>query len=1147
MALRTVKRAFGALLVLFALGWHPTVPAQPCEPVVGGFVSIEGTVELQRAGAAGWEPASLNAPLCQQDTLRAGRHSRAAIALINDAILRLDEGTTLRLVNISGVAEEPSLLDIVRGAIKSFSRKPRLIKVTSPYLNGAIEGTEFQLRVLNEAATLTVLEGLVRAENPQGGVLVAAGQAATATRGAAPELRTLVRPRDAVQWTLYYPPVFAALGGAASAAAEESPEFARGLTSAARGNVGDAIAELERTPESSRGSRFHAFRAALLLSVGRVQAATADIDRAIALAPDDGLAYAIRSVLDVVSNRHAEALADGQRAVDLSPSPAARVALSYAQQANFQLEAARENLLAAVETHPENALAWSRLGELQLMLGERRRASEAAATAKELAPDLARTQLVLGYAALAEFHKTEARAAFERAIELSSADPLAHLGLGLTEISQGRLAEGRQRIEVAVGLDSSSALLRAYLGKAYFEEKRGPLDSEQYAIAKSLDPLDPTAYLYDAIAKQTTNRPVEALEDIEASIERNDNRAVYRSRLLLDQDRAARGVSQARIVSDLGFSQVGINEATTSLSIDPGNAAAHRFLSDTYRDVRRREVARVSELLQAQMLQDVNINPVQPSVSETNLNVVTQGGPATAGYNEFTPLFERNRASALLSGVAGSNDTLGGEAVVSGVYDSFSVSAGLFRYDTEGWRANNDLRQEVDNIFAQWAVSPQFNVQAEYRRRESKEGDLAFNFDPDDFLSDQTIERDTETARVGLRFSPAPNSDVLVSYIHNDRTEDAESSRPDDLFGLAPFGIRIQEITSTDDKGEQFEGQYLWRGSQLNLITGLGHSEVDRDFSSILNALDPLGAFGPPGGVIPIDSENTKVSIDHSRGYLYANVDLYDSALWTIGVSYEDFEQDDFDQNGFYPKLGLRWQINEAVTLRVAAFKVMKPVLVSNRTLEPTQIAGFNQFFDDINATESKRYAGGVDWSISDQLKLGGELSFRYLDEPVFVGSDAVTEDREEVYHRVYAYWTPTSDLAVTSQLVYDLYKSDDGLATAFDNLPERVRTVSLPMGVTYFRPSGFFAGLVGTYVDQKVERAVTATQADGHDEFFVVDASLGYRLPKRRGTISLGVRNVFDTEFDYQDDSYREFRDEPSTGPYFPERTLLGQLTLSF
>ena len=49
---------------------------------------------------------------------------------------------------------------------------------------------------------------------------------------------------------------------------------------------------------------------------------------------------------------------------------------------------------------------------------------------------------------------------------------------------------------LAVGLGSSDALLRSYLGKAYFEEKRAPLDFEQFDMAKQLDPNDPTALAY---------------------------------------------------------------------------------------------------------------------------------------------------------------------------------------------------------------------------------------------------------------------------------------------------------------------------------------------------------------------------------------------------------------------------------------------------------------------------------------------------------------------------------------------------------------------------------------------------------------------------------------------------------------------------
>jgi hypothetical protein len=40
-------------------------------------------------------------------------------------------------------------------------------------------------------------------------------------------------------------------------------------------------------------------------------------------------------------------------------------------------------------------------------------------------------------------------------------------------------------------------------------------------------------------------------------------------------------------------------------------------------------------------------------------------------------------------------------------------------------------------------------------------------------------------------------------------------------------------------------------------------------------------------------------------------------------------------------------------TLRAAAFRVLKRTLITDQTLEPTQVAGFNQFFDDANLTEA--------------------------------------------------------------------------------------------------------------------------------------------------------------------------------------------------
>jgi Tfp pilus assembly protein PilF/predicted porin len=1110
-----------ALLVFAVLQFQiPAFAQEVCRDPAGRFASIEGRVQIRGDNQEAWRAAKQADRLCKGDSIRVGEKSRAAVVLVNEAVLRLDQNTTMRLVNISGKREDRSLIEMAQGAIKSFIRKPRLLQVNTPYLNGSVEGTEFQVSVAENAASILVLEGRILASNDQGKVTINPGEIAEAQAGAAPTSRLLVKPRDAVQWTLFYPPIQATSGDAPT-----------------------NLEALDKVAESDRDAAWHINRASLLLSVGRQDEALASIDAAVKLDAKAGQAHALRSIIHTVRNERPQALAEAEKGVALTDNAATRIALSYAQQADFQLDAARDTLLVAVQKHPDDALAWARLSELELALGNRRNARAAAENAVRIEPDLGRTQSVLGFAALAEIRASEAQAAFERAIALESADPLAHLGLGLAQIRQGHMAEGRAGLETAIALDSNNALLRAYLGKAYFEEKRGPLDAQQLAVAKELDPLDPTAFFYDAIRLQTENRPVEALAELENSIERNDNRAVFRSRLLLDQDRAARGTSAARIYSDLGFTQLGINEATKAVTTDPASASAHRFLSDTYQSMPRHETARVSELQQAQMLQDVNINPIQPSQSDTNLGIVTQGGPA-AGFNEFTPLFERNRAQANVSVFGGSNDTLGGEAVVSGVYDKFSLSAGAFLSDTDGFRPNNDLDQEVYSLFAQVALTPALNLQAEFQSRESEYGDLAMNFDPESYSATQRNKLETDTLRLGARLALAPNSNLLFLY----NNKDADVAQYDEsLIFEYPFPPPNQvfqtEDLATTAESDQYEGAWIYQAEKYNLLVGGALTKVDRTDTLNVFILDPLVPFPIPIFVDErIDSE-----VDDKRVYGYGNFTLPANLTWTLGLSYQKYEETAYDLSETNPKLGVQWQVDDTLKLRGAWFKAIKPALASNRTLEPTQIAGFNQYFDDVEGTRSTRYGVGADWQPAQALAFGAELSWRDLESPAFDPlGNIVFDDREEETHRAYAYWTPSDRWAVKAEAIYDKFDNDENSPVA-DVFPESVRTISLPVRATYFHPTGLFAGVGLTYVDQEVTRAPLSLLAQGDDSFTLVDLSVGYRLPKRMGSVSLSVHNLFDQDFMYQDDSYREFGDEPSMSPYTPERVIMGRINLSF
>jgi outer membrane receptor for ferrienterochelin and colicin len=340
----------------------------------------------------------------------------------------------------------------------------------------------------------------------------------------------------------------------------------------------------------------------------------------------------------------------------------------------------------------------------------------------------------------------------------------------------------------------------------------------------------------------------------------------------------------------------------------------------------------------------------------------------------------------------------------------------------------------------------------------------------------------------------------------------------------------------TRNRGYQAEGQYLYRMDLLNVTAGFGFSDVDRDSDDFLTFAG-----------LPVVDESTEPNITQARGYVYGNLRFPDPVLWTIGVSYDDYTQseNDPDVSQVNPKFGVQWNVTDDLRLRAAAFRTLKPAIVNNRTLEPTQIAGFNQFFDDLNATKSWRYGVGLDWRLTKSLFAGAELTWRDLDEPVLLEDSTQFEKRDEQLYRGYLYWTPLSQIALSAELIYDRYHADQGVATDLENsdpLPRKVETLSVPLSARYFHPSGPFAGVGATYVDQKVRNA-----SFDSDDFVVVDALVGYRFPKRFGIASFQVNNLFNTDFHYQDNSFREFNNQPTISRYVPERTIMGRITINF
>lgn len=1104
------------------------VDAQP----VATLATLQGQVETRPATATTWHASQPNDELCAGDQLRVGSNSRATLSLYNDTILRLDQNTA---VTLSGLDQPTDTwIDLSEGIAYFISRVKQSFQAVTPHVNAFIEGTEFLVAVdlTNPAqgkTTVSVFEGIVAARNTHGEQRLVAGQSAVAWDGQAPVLTTEVHPQDAVHWALHYPLILDYAPATFDALTKPwQTRIQASLSAAKLAQYPQAIQTLHDLPPVAGHTPLYTYRASLYLAVGRVTLAQQDLHQVLQHQPDHSAALALLSVIAIVQNDKTQAHAYAQRALQADArQPSAQLAYAYVQQAAFDVEGALTTIQQAQQQHPQNALIAARLAELYLSTGQLDAALAAAQQAVALQPDLARTQSVLGFAHLLQVHKEPAARAFQNAITLDPSDPLARLGLGLNYIRQGQLALGRHQIELATNLAPNHALIRSYLGKAYYEEKRNQLATTQFDLAKQLDPKDPTPYFYSAIQKQSENRPVEALQDLQTSMDLNDNRAVYRSKLLLDQDNAARSASLARIYSDLGFEQRALVEAWQSVNEDPANHSAHRFLSDAYAKRRRHEVARVSELLQAQLLQPVNLTPLQPQLAESSLGILSGTGPSEAGFNEFNPLFTQDGFSMQLNGIAGSNDLKGNDLVHAGLIGKIGYSLGQYHYETDGFRQNNDIKQNLRNVFLQADVTSRTSVQAEYRDYDESKGDVSLNFDPNDFSSGRRENTNTQTSRLGVRHTFNTKNRLLASIIQQDKT--IVQNIPSDFVNVV-----------NDDKldGTLYELQYQTDIKRWRLIAGLGSFKTDNDQ---LVTFD----FGLLPCILPTCLVSQNINIDHENIYLYSLYNLSDSIDLSFGLSADFVDEQSnssattINRKQFSPKFGLLWKINDNTSIRAAAFRAMKRSLVTNQTLEPTNITGFNQFFDDNSFTDSTRYGIALDRKEESTLFYGIELSSRHMDVPYVNDLQSVTD----------ALWKETEIAGYINWKInnwsnfYSEYRFE-GLKRARE-LPEGIlnlKTSHVPIGFKFFHTNGLAAYVELNLVRQRAKLINTSVVDEPinfeRDKFTLLDIGMHYRLPGKKGLLSIEVKNLLDRNFQYQEIDLASPR-------FSPERVTFGKFII--
>jgi tetratricopeptide (TPR) repeat protein len=888
-------------------------------PPAATLVEKENLVEAQPRGAA-WRIAEVGAELATRDRLRTGEYSRAALRFADRSILRVDELTTLE-VSQPAAASSKKTIDVQRGGIFLHHRdRPQDLEIRTPAANGAIRGTEFALRVAASGrTTLTMLDGEVELSNAQGRVRLRSGEQGEVEVGRAPRKTAVIDAVQAIQWCLYYPGVV------------DPAVFGAGGAALAAYRAGDLPGALRSLP---RHEGDWALRAAVILPSGQVEKARALLRGVPSRHP---ARRALERTIAAVQGRE---WTGGE-----AESASEWLAESYYRQSRDRLAEAREAARRATELSPDFGFAWVRLAELEFPFGRTAAARAALEHGLALAPRNAQAAALRGFLLSAENRTEAARRAFDEAIALDGALGNAWLGRGLVAIRQGRETEGRFDLQTAAALEPQRSLLRSYLGKAFTEAGENAPANAELDRASALDPNDPTPWLYRALQRQQENRDNEAIADLERSIELNDQRGVYRSRFLLDQDRAVRDANLAAIYRRSGMIEESVREAIRGLASDYTSASAHLFLAESYDALRdpqrirlRYEPAWLSELLLAQMLAPVGGGSLSQFVSQHEYSKLFESdGPRLASVAEYRSNGEI-RANASLFGTTGNL--------------SYALDAEYFYND--GLRPSNRLARF--GLFGSFKLQlgPQDTLLFRVRTGDLRSGDVFQRYDPQDASTvaiEQEIDGVTQTVRIpnraGLTFSaheeqdpglallgwhrewaPGQHTLLLLGRLANEYTVTAEDVGVPvlyaNVFTRFPFlfSFEVGNTIPRDDAFFDLMERQLGKG----VLSSYATSNFDLDFRADLLAhsaeLQHIATVGPMtfiGGVrYQAGDIETRVRLtdpnngqppedlplyrdpparqDYSVDYQRLNLYLYDIwkvAPWlslTAGVTYDRLE-----------------------------------------------------------------------------------------------------------------------------------------------------------------------------------------------------------------------------------------------------------------
>lgn len=1031
-------------------------------------------------------PAEKGMAINPGDTLITGQTGRLFILCADESLVQINSDTSFaidRVTRSAGWFEKnqimkaadhaaDSIYRLIRGEIWLRNKnRHREIEIELSTVVVGVRGTE--LNMMTDGADLsvvTVLRGKVVAANEMGSIPVAAGYQVTAAAGQPLKAVLLLTPENAVQWTLTIPDALF------------YPSF----------HSSDPVSEKEA------GRMI--YDAAARLKSGKISESYDEFKKLTQQYPQNAAAFQFLSLAALLTGKNIEARDAARKSVALAPTDAHGYnLLCYALQVDFDLPGAALAAKEAIRVDSGNVTALLALARLQFGMDERDDALKSLQQARRIAPETAEVSSLEGFMLLAAGKTDPAAGAFARAIQQDAALGEPHLGLALCHMRKGEPEAAMAEMSAAVLLEPRRSLFVSYWAKMLYELKRFDEALDMLAFARELDPRDPTPFLYEGIIYRDMNQPVSAVASLHQALALNDNRGVYRSRFLLDQDLAVKNVNHYLLYESLGLSAWAQSKALRAIKQDYTNFAGHLFYGNALLNSGDRTIASGAELLLGRMLQPATFNSL-------------------SSFNDYTSFFDGPAINGYLSGFYGNHDTLGGNAGLYGGAPSSRIAfqASVDSKSTDGWRKNLDERGKGAATVVKFDPSMDDHLTLSWRELENNQEDEMtgrneYDQEPNPIAS---FESESRRGELGYHHHFSPKSDFLFFFAWSEDEgciEDYE--RTENVFGMD--GVTLDAFSLTDYKRPyvQAQVQQFYSIGAHQFIAGLLHYSGNKD--TAIKSMDYYSYYGEELDVqyyeAAHDPDHRLISAYLADSWRLAPDWILESAVYYDAMTNSNAAAGtEWELHNINPRLGLIWEAGAADTFRLAGFQYLLP-FTANR-IDPMEIAGIPIFRNTGEGSLTKEADLIWEHEWRNAFFTAGVFYLNRENTSVLLDGDQNVKDTDKGRLKG-AEWACNQilgpGLAMTAgyrfQDIYDEF------------MPGRDRNEHLTsIGLKYVHPTGFSAGLAQSFRYMDFERSLM-----DNEDIWITDAGLSYEFPGKYGLASLGINNIFDNHFNWVEDVF--------------------------